>query len=75
MEDRPASLKQHSNRKLRVLLLAELCNPRWASVPLEAYSLAKAYQNVMMSTLPLLARFAAVKHSNPIPLLQRLIFA
>ena len=42
MEDRPASLKQHSNRKLRVLLLAELCNPRWASVPLEAYSLAKA---------------------------------
>jgi glycosyltransferase involved in cell wall biosynthesis len=32
----------HLARKLRVLLLAESCNPRWPSVPLEAYSLAKA---------------------------------
>src|SRR5262249_52948733 len=28
-------------RKLRILLLAELCHPQWASVPLLAYSLAK----------------------------------
>lgn len=29
-------------RKLRILLIAELCHPHWTSVPLEAYSLAKA---------------------------------
>jgi glycosyltransferase involved in cell wall biosynthesis len=29
-------------RKLRVLLIAELCHPHWTSVPLEAYSLARA---------------------------------
>ncbi len=29
-------------QKLRILLIADLCNPRWTSVPLEAYSLARA---------------------------------
>ena len=42
MENHPTFFKQHSNRKLRILLLAELCNPQWPSVPLEAYSLARA---------------------------------
>jgi glycosyltransferase involved in cell wall biosynthesis len=35
------SRPQHP-RKLRILLIAELCHPHWTSVPLEAYSLAKA---------------------------------
>jgi glycogen(starch) synthase len=34
--------KPQQLRKLRILLIAELCHPYWASVPLEAYSLAKA---------------------------------
>jgi glycosyltransferase involved in cell wall biosynthesis len=42
MENHPAFFEQPSNRKLRILLIAELCNPRWVSVPLEAYSLARA---------------------------------
>ena len=29
-------------RKLRILLVAELCHPHWTSVPLLAYSLAQA---------------------------------
>ena len=36
MENHPAEREEQSNRKLRILLLAELCNPQWASVPLEA---------------------------------------
>jgi glycosyltransferase involved in cell wall biosynthesis len=33
---------QPRDRKLRILLVAEACNPTWTSVPLEAYSLARA---------------------------------
>jgi glycosyltransferase involved in cell wall biosynthesis len=34
--------KQHRAQKLRILLIAEACNPTWTSVPLVAYSLARA---------------------------------
>ena len=35
-------INQHRARKLRILLIAEACNPTWTSVPLVAYSLARA---------------------------------
>jgi glycosyltransferase involved in cell wall biosynthesis len=38
----PTIVTQRHDRKLRVLIIAELCNPLWTSVPLEAYSLAEA---------------------------------
>jgi glycosyltransferase involved in cell wall biosynthesis len=31
-----------ANRRLRILLIAELCNPAWTSVPLVGYSMARA---------------------------------
>ena len=40
MENHP--VRFNSNQKLRILLLAELCHPHWASSPLVAYSLARA---------------------------------
>ena len=39
----PAEIpRPQRSRKLRILLIAELCHPHWASSPLVAYSLAKA---------------------------------
>ena len=35
-------IQGHRAEKLRILLIAEACNPTWTSVPLVAYSLAKA---------------------------------
>lgn len=35
-------IERRRNRKLRILLLAEACNPTWTSIPLEAYFLARA---------------------------------
>jgi glycosyltransferase involved in cell wall biosynthesis len=34
--------RSHRTAKLRILLIAEACNPTWTSVPLLAYSLARA---------------------------------
>jgi glycosyltransferase involved in cell wall biosynthesis len=36
------SLRLQHSRKLRILLIAELCHPHWTSVPLLGYSLARA---------------------------------
>ena len=38
----PSIAPYNKGGKLRILLVAESCNPKWPSVPLEAYSLARA---------------------------------
>jgi glycosyltransferase involved in cell wall biosynthesis len=42
MAEHTGIFEQHHDRKLRILIIADMCNPRMTSVPLEAYSLAKA---------------------------------
>ena len=68
MKKHPAFLKQHLNRKLRILLLAELCNPRWASTPLVVYSLARALseRDDVEITLVSQVRSREVLESDPI---------
>jgi glycosyltransferase involved in cell wall biosynthesis len=43
MNTHPTIFKHDQDRKLRILIVADLCSPRMTSVPLEAYSLAKAF--------------------------------
>jgi len=40
-----------SNKKLKVLLIVEQCNPDWASVPLEGYNYFKEINNLVDATL------------------------
>jgi glycosyltransferase involved in cell wall biosynthesis len=56
------------NRKLRILLLAELCSPRLPSVPLEAYALARALseRDDIEITLVSQVRSREVLESDPI---------
>src|SRR5262249_22551776 len=43
MNTHPTIFKQDQDRKLRILIVADLCSPHMTSVPLEAYSLVKAF--------------------------------
>jgi glycosyltransferase involved in cell wall biosynthesis len=38
-------MSDNSRRRLRVLLLAEMCNPNWPSAPLNGFSFAKAFSH------------------------------
>jgi glycosyltransferase involved in cell wall biosynthesis len=40
-----------SNKKLKVLLIVEQCNPEWASVPLEGYNYFRGINNLVDATL------------------------
>ena len=40
-----------SNKKLKVLLFVEQCNPEWASVPLEGYNYFRGINNLVDATL------------------------
>ncbi|MEG4518029.1 MULTISPECIES: glycosyltransferase family 4 protein [unclassified Microcoleus] len=40
-----------SNKKLKVLLIVEQCNPEWASVPLEGYNYFRGIHNLVEATL------------------------
>jgi glycosyltransferase involved in cell wall biosynthesis len=40
-----------SNKKLKVLLIVEQCNPDWASVPLEGYNYFRGINNLVEATL------------------------
>jgi len=40
-----------SNKKLKVLLIVEQCNPEWASVPLEGYNYFRGINNLVNATL------------------------
>jgi len=40
-----------SNKKLKVLLVVEQCNPEWASVPLEGYNYFRGINNLVDATL------------------------
>jgi starch synthase len=40
-----------SNKKLKVLLIVEQCNPDWASVPLEGYNYFRGINNLVDATL------------------------
>ncbi len=41
----PSARAEHRNRPLRVMILAEACNPSWSSVPLVGYNMARALAN------------------------------
>src|SRR5262245_35045525 len=42
LHGRAGTMVESSERRLRVLLLAEMCNPAWTSVPLVGYNFARA---------------------------------
>ena len=50
LHTRPASIA-HRQRRIRVLLIAEACNPDWTSVPLEGYNLYRGLRHVADITL------------------------
>jgi glycosyltransferase involved in cell wall biosynthesis len=62
------NIKHHRAQKLRILLVAEACNPTWTSVPLVAYSLARALaaRNDLAVTLVTQVRNLKSLESDPI---------